>query len=173
MLGGPWHAPGISVALGPSCEAAASGCVPLFVPAAEHEEALVRRGRALAWTLGNAVVLHVLASSRAALVRSLRQAQTRPSGTIALVFDAPRGVLDGAKLDLLRDEAREHVARLARDAPQRPWLDALGAARPEWALPIALDADAVLVIPRLSALARLKEFQAEVEVARGPVSPGR
>jgi len=32
-------------------------------------------------------------------------------------------------------------------------------------LPIALDADEVLVIPRLSALARLQDFRSEVERA--------
>jgi hypothetical protein len=57
------------------------------------------------------------------------------------------------------------LAHLAPDAPQRPWLDALCAARAGWELPIGLDADDVLVIPRLSALARLQDFRSEVELA--------
>jgi hypothetical protein len=167
VLGAPWHAPGVSVELGPTCEAASSlSCVPLFVPPVDREDATVRRGRALAWTLGNAAVLHAPASTRASLLLSLRRAQIRPSGTIALVFDAPHGVLDAAKLELLRDEAQESLANLAPDAPQRPWLAALGAAPADWTLPVALDADELLVIPRLSALARLKDFRSEVEAAR-------
>jgi hypothetical protein len=165
VLGDPWTGPGLSVELGPACEAAASRCVPLFAPAADRGDALVRRGCALAWTLGNAALLRVPAGSRAALLRSLRGAQTRPSGTIALVFGAPRGVLDEAELDLLREQAHRALAHLAADAPQRPWLDALGAARASWELPIALDDDEVLIIPRLSALARLQDFHSEVKLA--------
>jgi len=165
VLGAPWSAPGLSVKLGPACDAAASRCVPLFAPAAETADALVRHGRALAWALGNAARLRVPGAARAALLRSLRGAQTRPSGTIALVFGAPGGALDEAELDLLREQARRAQAHLAPDAPQRPWLDALGAVRSVWALPVALDADEVLVVPRLSALARLEDFHAEVDLA--------
>ncbi len=166
VLGAPWHAPGLSVELGPICDVAtSSSCVPLFVPAVEREDALVRRARALAWTLGNARMLRVPARARAPLVRSLRQAQTRPSGTIALVFDATRGVLDDAKLEPLRAQARQALADVASDAPLRPWLDALAAAPADWVLPVSLEADEVLVIPRLSALARLKDFRSEVDAA--------
>jgi hypothetical protein len=136
--------------------------VPLFVSAVDDADALVRRGRALAWTLGNAALLQVPAGSRAAVLGSLREAQTRPSSTIALVFGASRGALDETELELLRDQARLALAHLAEDAPQRPWLDALGAAPARWELPIALDADQVLVIPRMSALARLQDFRSEV-----------
>ena len=41
----------------------------------------------------------------------------------------------------------------------------LGAAPARWELPVALDADEVLVTPRLSALARLQDFRAEVGLA--------
>jgi hypothetical protein len=166
VLGAPWSGPGLSVELGPDCNAAASRCVPLFVPAADRGDALVRRGCALAWSLGNATLVRVPAGARAALVRSLRAAQTRPSGTIALVFGEPRGVLDEAELDLLREQARRARSHLAPDAPERPWLDALGAARAGWELPIALGDDEVLVIPRLSALARLRDLHSEVELAK-------
>lgn len=165
MLGGFWSAPGLSVKLEPACDAAASRCVPLFAPAVDGEDALVRRGRALAWTLGNAALLRVPEGSRAAMLRSLRGAQARSSGTIALVFGAPRGTLDEAELDLLHEQARRALAHVAADAPQRAWLDALGVARASWELPIALGADELLVIPRLSALARLQDFHAEVEHA--------
>lgn len=165
LLGSPWEAPGISVRLGPSCDAAASRCVPLFTPAAEPEGALVRRARALAWAPGYAALLRVSADARPALLRSLREAQSRPSGTLAMVFGAARGTLDEAELDLLRREARRALEQVRPDAPQRPWLDAMGAARADWELPIALEADQLLVIPRLSALARLRDFVSEVERA--------
>jgi len=165
VLGAPWDGPGVSVVLGPACQAGASRCVPLFAPALESGDALVRRGRALVWTLGNAARLRVAASSRTALLRSLRETQTRPSGTIALVFGASRGTLDEAELDLLRQQARRALAHVAQDTPRRSWLDALGAARADWALPIELDADELLVIPRLSALARLHDFDSEIERA--------
>jgi len=165
VLGAPWSAPGLSVKLGPACDAAASRCAPLFAPGPDGEDALIRRGRALAWTLGNAALLRVTEGSRTALLRSLRGAQARPSSTIALVFGAPRGALDEAELELLREQARRALAHLAADAPQRSWLEALGAARAGWELPIAFDRNEVLVIPRLSALARLKEFHSEVELA--------
>jgi hypothetical protein len=161
-LGAPWSAPGLSVQVGPACTAAASRCVPLFAQAADDADALVRRARALAWALGNAAVLRVPAGSREALLRSLREAQTRPSSTIALIFGASRGALDAAELELLRDQARVALAHLPAGAPQRPWLDALCVAKASWELPVRLDADEVLVVPRLSALARLQDFRSEV-----------
>jgi hypothetical protein len=165
VLGGPWSASGLTVALGPDCAAAAARCVPLFAPAVDRADALVRRGLALAWSLGNAALLRPPAGSRVALLRSLRAAQTGPSGTIALVFDAPRGALDEPGLEGLRVQARRALAHLAPDAPHRPWLEALASARAQWELPIALDAGEVLVVPRLSAMARLQDFHAEVESA--------
>jgi hypothetical protein len=165
VLGVPWDAPGISVELGPTCSATASRCVPLFAPAAGSDDALVRRGRALAWSLANAALLRVPASARPALLRSLRDAQTRPSGTIALVFDAPRGTLDAAEIAELRHQASRALSHLAPDAPPRRWLEALGAAPVDWELPISLDAGEVLVVPRLSVLARLRDFASEVELA--------
>jgi hypothetical protein len=166
VLGAPWSAPGLSVELGPSCASDAARCVPLFATtAAGDDDAVVRRGRALAWSLGNATLLRVPAGSRAAVLRSLRRAQAAPSSAIALVFGAPRGTLDEAELEPLRDQARTALAHLPPGSPQRAWLDALTAARASWELPIAFDADQVLVVPRLGALARLQAFQAEVTLA--------
>ena len=83
------------------------------------------------------------------------------------MFDTPRGTLDAAELELLHGEARRELGQLAEDAPQRPWLDAFEAAPTTWELPVTLDADEILVIPRLSAMARLHDFASEVESA-GP-----
>jgi|HubBroStandDraft_6_1064221.scaffolds.fasta_scaffold333129_2 hypothetical protein len=172
MLGSPWEAPDISVKLGRVCESAATRCVPLFPPlpaprsaSGESSDALVRRGRALAWAFNNAALLRVPSSSRASVLHSLREAQSRPSGTLAMVFGAARGKLDEAELDLLRRQARKSLADIASDSPQRPLLDALGATQADWELPIAIQADELLVIPRLSAMARLRDFTSEVERA--------
>jgi hypothetical protein len=166
LVGSPWEGPGISVLLGPTCEAAASRCMLLFAQTAEPPgDNLVRRGRALAWAVGNAGLLRASAGSRQALLGALREAQPRPNGTVAMVFDATRGTLDAAELELLRREALRSMDSLAPEAPQRPWLEAIGAARADWQLPVALDPDQLLVIPRLSALARLKDFASEVERA--------
>jgi hypothetical protein len=165
VLGSPWDGPRISVHLGPICESAAARCVPLFASTSEAGDVVTRRGRALAWSLGNAALLRVPASSRAVLLHSLREAQRRPSGTFALVFDAMRGKLDEAELDLLRREARRALADIAADSPRRPWLAAIEATQVGWQLPIALAADELLVIPRLSVLARLQDFASEVQRA--------
>jgi hypothetical protein len=165
VLGSPWEAPGISVHLEPVCEPTASRCTPVFVRAAAQGDSLVRRGRTLAWALADAALLRVPASAREGLLRSLRTAQLRPSSTLAMVFGATRGTLDAPELDRLRHEARRALEQLRPEALERPWLRALDAVHADWQLPIALDADEVLVVPRLSALARLQDFAAEVESA--------
>jgi hypothetical protein len=165
MMGGPWSAPGLRVALSPACSPAAARCVPLFGPAVGRDDPLVRRGTTLVWTFANATLLHVPSRSRPALLGALRAAQAKPSGTIALIFDAPRGTLDPAELERLRDEARRAAAHLPPGAPAGPWLDALAGTTPGWELPVALAADEVLVVPRLSALARLQEVHSVVELA--------
>lgn len=162
VLGSPWEAPGISVHLGPACEATAARCTPLLARAPVEGDPLVRRGRVLAWALGNAALIHVPASAREGTLRALREAQLRPSGTIAMVFGATRGTLDASELALLRREARRALERLRPDAPQRAWLEALDSARPDWELPVALAPDDLLVVPRLSAMARLQDFATEV-----------
>jgi len=165
VLGSPWNAPGISVHLGPACESTAARCVSLFASSADAGDTLTRRGRALAWSLGNAALIRVPASSRAVLLHALREAQPRPSGTLAMVFDSTRGRLDEAELDLLRRQAHRALADIATDSPRRPWLAAIEATQADWQLPIVLAADQMLVIPRLSALARLQDFTSEIERA--------
>jgi hypothetical protein len=165
VLGAPWEAPGISVRLGPACETGASRCLPLFGAASYGDDPVVRRGRGLAWALAGSALLRVSSVARAPLLQVLQEAQLRPSGTIAMVFAASRGSVDPKELDLLRREARRAAEPLRPDAPQRPWLDALVGARPEWELPVAIDADQVLVVPRLRVLARMQDFVSEVQGA--------
>ena len=165
VLGSPWEAPGISVRLGPTCAAEATRCIPLLEPPGMQDDALTRRGRALAWALGNAIWLQVSATSRPALIRALQESRTRPQSTIAMVFGAARGSLDEAELDGLRRQARESLEQVAAGSSRRPWLEALAAAPASWELPVPLESDQVLVIPRLAALARLQDFAAEVHAA--------
>ncbi|MGH7436493.1 MAG: hypothetical protein ACRENE_12540 [Polyangiaceae bacterium] len=171
VLGDPWEAPGISVHLGPTCEVGASRCVPLFGAASGGDDALLRRGRGLAWALAHAALVRGPPETRGRLLSLLRAAQLRPAGTIAMVFVSSRGSVDPNDLDALRREARRAIEPLRPEAPQRPWLEALAAARPEWELPITLDADQVLVVPRLRVLARIADFVSEVEGASRPRRP--
>jgi hypothetical protein len=95
----------------------------------------------------------------------LQEARRKPRGTIAMVFGASQGTLDEAELVRLRDQARQSLDQLPAGVPLRPWLEALAAAPTSWKLPVDLQDDQVLVVPRLSALARLRDFAAEVERA--------
>lgn len=167
LLGAPWEAPGLSVRLGPACAAEATACIPLLAPPGAREDALTRRGRALAWAIGDAMWLHVSASSRPALLRALQESRMRPQSTIAMAFGAARGSLDEAELERLRRQARQSLEQMATDAARRPWLEALADAPASWELPVPLASDQVLVVPRLSALARLQDFAAEVRAAAG------
>ncbi|HTQ07408.1 MAG TPA: hypothetical protein VMI54_26310 [Polyangiaceae bacterium] len=161
LLGSPWNAEGISVALVPRCAPNASTCIPLFAPE-EPADALGRRARALAWAFGHAALLRAPGDARARLLEELRRAALRSSGTIALVFDADHGTLDDAELGGLEADARRALAHWPADAPGQAWLGALAAAPGAWRLPFALGPDELFVVPRLSALARLRDFDAEL-----------
>jgi hypothetical protein len=165
ILGSPWDAPGISVRLGPKCEVGAARCVPLFAASTSPDEALVRRGRALAWALANAALIRAPANARPALLGALHAARRRPDGTIAMVFGMTEGTLEQAELAPLRDQARQSLEQTAAGAPLRAWLEVLAAAPASWKLPVDLQGDEVLVVPRLGALARLKDFASEVQRA--------
>ncbi len=158
LLGAPWRAPGIEVDLGPTCASGATRCEPLFATPAD--DPLVRRGRALAWALSNAAILRVPAAGRRALVDGLRTA-----GTVALVLEAPGGDLDPDQLDLLRAQAQRALDHLPPNGPERIWLESLVAAQAHWAVPLPLGPDEILVIPRLSAMARLPRFDADLTAA--------
>jgi hypothetical protein len=163
LAGAPWEAPGISVELRATC--AAAHCVPLHAASAGPQDVLSRRARALAWSLTSAAVVRAPAQSRPALLRALHAAQLRPASTIALVFSAPWGTLEPAAFGPLRHQARRALAHLDPSTPARGWLQALASAPSEWELPIRLAPDEVLVIPRLSAQARPREFEAELVAA--------
>jgi hypothetical protein len=65
----------------------------------------------------------------------------------------------------LQRESARALRYLGPDARERFWLEALAHPAAEWRLPIRLDADELLVVPRLGALARVTEFVAEVRSA--------
>jgi hypothetical protein len=158
LLGAPWSARDILVELGPACAQGTTRCVPLF--SAPATDPLERRGRALAWALGNAAILRAPASTRPALIRALRAAPT-----VALVFDSTQGILDGAQFEQLQVEARRALGHLPPNAAQRAWLESLDRSDAHWALPVPLGPDEVLVVPRLSALARLPRFESDLNAA--------
>lgn len=168
LLGSPWSAPEIAVELVSECEPNEARCLPLFAAGGalpEQGERLARRARALAWSWGNAALLRAPDNTRAALLEELRKAQLRRGGTVAAVFAGDHGKLNSVELDQLRTDARRALARLSPDAKERSWLAALAVAPAEWKLPVTLPADELLVVPRLSALARLQDFDAELKRA--------
>jgi hypothetical protein len=162
LLGAPWTTTDLSVDIGPTCLPASTRCISLFAP--PTGDRLEGRARSLAWALADAAILRVTPGARPALVRSLRE-KALASNTIALVFDASEGELDEGKLDPLRDEARRAIKHLDPAAPSRAWLDSLGKATARWSLPVALGKDEILVVPRLSAMARLPAFEADLSAA--------
>jgi len=173
LSGAPWAASEVSVDLGPTCLPASARCVPLFAP--PTSDGLERRARSLAWALTDAAILRVAPEARAAFSSSLRD-KALASTTIALVFDASEGDLDERQLGPLRDEARRALQHLDAAAPSRAWLATMAKAEAHWKLPVALGRDEILVVPRLSALARLPAFEADVSAAgelAWVVRPGR
>jgi hypothetical protein len=161
LSGAPWAASGISVDLGPTC-VPGTRCVALF-PATTSDR-LEGRARALAWALTDAAILRVSPQARAAFSRSLREKGLGPT-TIALVFDTSEGDLDEQQLGPLREEARRALKHLDAAAPSRAWVESMGKAEAHWKLPVTLGRDEILVVPRLSALARLPAFEADLSSA--------
>ena len=159
LLGSPWSAPGLSVSLGPICQAGAAECVPLFAVPTDHPRE--RRARALAWALSHCAILKARAAP-GDLAAALHERQGQPKGTVALVFADRGGALDEGQLQQLRGQATRALAHLPEKSPERFWLEAIGRAGSNWALPVALGPDELLVVPRLSVLARLKDFTAEL-----------
>ncbi len=161
LLGSPWQSAGLRVQLGPSCLPGAARCFP--APGQHADEPLARRGASLAWAVAHAAVLRT--SSPATLAQALRVRQQRPDSTIALVLVQKSGTLDAAQLSALQEQARRGARLLDEATAQRRWLEALAAAPSGWALPLPLGPYEVLVVPRLSALARLSDFHAELQSA--------
>jgi hypothetical protein len=162
LVGSPWSAPGLSVSFGPTCQTGATQCVPLFGP--PTSEPRERRARALAWALSHCAVLRARAAPDG-LASALHERQGQPKGTVALVFSSRAGALDEGQMQQLRAQATRALAHLPAKAPERFWLEAIGRAGASWSLPVALEPNELLVVPRLSVLARLKDFTAELSNA--------
>ncbi len=164
LLGAPWHAPGLQVELGTECAPHAARCFE--VPSPAREDTLERRGAFAAWALAHAAL--VRSPTKDALVEALRAEQQQPGSALALVLSARSGSVAAGQRDAFERQARRGIPLLPEDAPERRWLEALAHAPAGWSLPVPLEADEVLVIPRLASLARLHEFAAEIERA-GPL----
>ena len=162
LLGSPWQAPGLSVELGPSCQPGAQRCIPLFRE--RQDDGLERRARGMAWAFSNAALLR--APGRVVQVRDeLQQRATQPDSTLALVFTRSSGSLDATEMGALQHEATRALRYLPEGAHERFWMEALAQPPAQWTLPLHLDADELLVVPRLGALARVPEFVGEIRSA--------
>jgi hypothetical protein len=162
LLGSPWQGPGLRVELGADCRPEARLCIPLFRE--RQDDGLERRARGMVWTLSNAALLR--APGRVEAVReALQQRAIQTDSTIALVFTKSSGSFDATGLSAIQREASRALRYVPAEANGHSWLEALAQPAPQWALPIQLEPDELLVIPRLGALARVNEFVLEVRQA--------
>jgi len=157
-------------------------CIPLGPPrasGASPDDRVAARARFLAWPLAYAVVLRAPPGRAPDLVAALRA--PGPGSRIALVLgDAD---LHGLRFSKALPALAESAARLDRLGPPDMPMKQLFArvsgagsdAAPDDLRWLALPADAVLVVPRLGALATIAAFVAEVRgrvataALRGPV----
>jgi hypothetical protein len=167
-----WTTSDLTVRLARSCaEARPEGdevCAPLWTDHAERGP--VARARFLAWAASRAAVVDLATPAAAETsARALRVRVSAPSSPIALVLTgddlalrpvAERADLEDAARRLGRAMAANHIEdnhrldAFARSAPKgraAPWL--------------SLTPSQLVIVPRLSALARLGEVASEIEAA--------
>jgi hypothetical protein len=157
---------GFSVALVSDCRASApTDCVPLW--GAPSERLLERRMRFAAWPLAFAGVLATrgVANDPASALRPLIH---RRDGTVALVLTlAPARDGSGARA-AIRQRMRRILPRLEHDHVDTRWARAVATTEPSTNLDhVGIQADEILVVPRLGALARLRAFEREISTELG------
>jgi hypothetical protein len=178
---GAWKGPGLVVRVAADCGRANVGpdetCAPLWTGASEREvdAPLVRRGRLLAWAAAGAGIVDLdRAEAFEAGARALRERTNLSGSTLALVLEAAdlglrpvpeREALEAAAGRLGRAMAANRVHERSSH------LDALGRAAPagraaSW---LSLGPTSLVVVPRLSAIARRDDFVREIETALGGV----
>jgi hypothetical protein len=179
---GSWSASdgSLSVRVAAPARAASTQGITVLAWSETERNTLAARARFLAWPVSNAVLLD--AGSPAGvrdLAALLRAGVTRESGLVGLVLDA--GSQNVTRLSEGEPERRELEARLRRfdeaalkklgDA--EPLARALRAGLPAApALPwLELHASELLVVPRLSSLARRSRFLSELDQSARRISP--
>jgi hypothetical protein len=174
---GAWSAAGVSARVARSCAdaeiAPGETCVPLWGD--EGASPLhVRRARFLAWAASQAAIVDLGTPAAAdACARALRIRLADPSSTVALVLtEADLALRPLPEQEELREAARRlGIAMAANHIEDHQHLDAFARAAPKGRVAPWLDLTptSVLVVPRLSALARTQEFAAAIEAAAGEV----
>lgn len=162
LLASPWRDTGIWVELGVSCPPSANRCMRLYDW--NGSDTVERRVRNVVWAWSHAALIRPKGPV-AAFVAALRRRAVQPTTTIALVFARSSGQLNAASLAALRREARQAQAQTPPKSPERYWLRAVTHAPAKWSLPVPIAAGDVLVVPRLSALARPQDFVADITAA--------
>jgi hypothetical protein len=177
---GSWQSADLAVRIAPSCAAAAvaagESCISLW-DTQDGPPALGRRARFLAWAAARAVVVDLGNRARAEECASALRLRTRlASSTLALVLLADdlamRPTPDRAEI---QEAARRLSLALAsgsssRDPTEKEELAALADARvamrgSSW---LTVPTTAVVVVPRLSAIADVAGLTKEIEAAAGP-----
>jgi len=153
--------------------AADARCIPLGVHAGSPDDHVASRARFLAWPLAYGVVLRPPADRESAVVDALR---ARADGSrIALVLGD--GDLHSLRFSEALPDLADSVARIDRwapeDAPMRELFRRLSArdATSDDLRWLTLPSGALLVVPRLGALASADAFVHEVRVRVAAVAP--
>lgn len=166
-----WTSADLSVrVLGACPEKLAPGEACAAVWSSDEEGGDVARARFLAWSITKAVVVELpTPEARAHCAEVLRTARQRDDSTVALVLTDADLRLEAVPE---RDEVRKSARRLggAMTAAKREdnqKLEALGRAAPTGRVApwLSLAPDAVLVVPRLSALVALPGLDGELRAA--------
>jgi hypothetical protein len=159
LAGSPWHADGISVELRDACPAAAVRCLPIF--GAAPVDALEKRARILSWAFSSAALVRAT-SPIDDVVGALSTRAAEPDTTIALVLTSHP--IDDVAVRAQAKRVGEIVD--GSEGLEARWITALSEERAP-ALPLVLAEDEILIVPRLGVLARLSDFEREVDAQRG------
>jgi hypothetical protein len=161
---GRWESSDLSVHIVASCaDTPDQTCVPLWSDSADGE-----RARFLAWVASRAAVIDLGARPGAlACAQALRDKVPSPQSTIALVLtDDDLALKEVPERRELKDAAyRLGRAMAANEIEDTQHLDAFARSSPAGRVANWLEATptTVLVVPRLSALARVPELATEIE----------
>ncbi len=177
---GSWRSADLAVRIAPSCAAAAPAagetCIALW-DTRDGPPVLGRRARFLAWAAARAVVVELGSRARAEECATALRARTRlASSTLALVLLdddlAMRPTPDRAEI---QEAARRLALALASHpgagaSAERHELAALAEARvaPRASAWLTVPPTALVVVPRLSAMADVVGLTKEIEAAAGP-----
>jgi hypothetical protein len=171
-----WQHAGLSVRVASNCEDAKIApderCIPLWPANDAPSDATVRRARFLSWAASRAAVFELSSRVRSeACARTLRERTTHPDSPVALVLTADDLALRPVPERAALKEAALRLGKVmaANDASDTQHLESFAREPAADEAPIAswlsLSDVGIVVVPRLSAIARPEDLAAEIESA--------